>query len=54
MGGSAARGPSKYDSDVDVAKVVTVNQWAQWRGAKLIWINYPQKSRLADSESTAN
>ena len=44
---------SQYGPDVDVEKVMTVNQWAQTRGAVVMWINYPQKSRIADT-STVN
>ncbi|TLY50746.1 MAG: hypothetical protein E6K53_09515 [Gammaproteobacteria bacterium] len=31
------------DPDVDVGKVTTVNQWAEQKGAKVMWINYPRK-----------
>jgi hypothetical protein len=32
---------SNIGAAVDVGKVVTVNQWAQQRGARVVWINYP-------------
>lgn len=32
---------SNIGAPVDVGKVVTVNQWAQQRGARVVWINYP-------------
>ena len=34
--------------DLDMDKVASVNRWALDRGAKLIWINYPQKRLLGD------
>lgn len=39
---------SNIGSAVDVGKVVTVNEWALQRGAKVVWINYPT---LADRHS---
>jgi len=33
--------------EIDSDKVATVNRWALDRGAKLIWINYPQKRMVA-------
>lgn len=40
---------SKMDSDIDVGKVVAVNEWAINRHATVMWINYPKKSaRLKD------
>ena len=35
--------------EIDSDKVATVNRWAMDRGARLIWINYPQK-RLTASD----
>lgn len=35
---------SKMDADVDVGKVVAVNEWAVNRHATVVWINYPKKS----------
>jgi hypothetical protein len=29
---------------IDAGKVVAVNQWAQRKGATVIWINYPIRS----------
>ena len=34
-------------SDVDIAKVAAVNQWAEQKGAKIMWINYPPKPKTA-------
>ncbi len=34
---------SKMDSDIDVGKVVAVNEWAVNRHATVVWINYPTK-----------
>lgn len=28
--------------DTDYAKILAVNQWAQRRGATLMWVHYPQ------------
>ena len=33
------------DPNVDVVKVTTVNQWAEQKGARVMWINYPQKPK---------
>jgi hypothetical protein len=32
------------DDDVDVGKVVAVNEWALNRHATVMWVNYPKKS----------
>lgn len=43
-GTSGPNGISRYSNiggEVDVGKVVTVNEWAQQRGAKVMWVNYP-------------
>jgi hypothetical protein len=32
---------SNVGAQVDVGKVVAVNQWALRRGAHVVWINYP-------------
>jgi hypothetical protein len=34
--------------DYDAVKVATVTQWAQARGAVVVWINYPRKRRDGD------
>ena len=34
-------------NEIDTQKVVTVNQWAEKRGAKLIWVHYPTVERAA-------
>lgn len=45
----AAYHPSGWYSDpnVDVGKVTTVNQWAEQKGARVMWINYPQKPKTS-------
>jgi len=35
---------SSMDEDVDVGKVVAVNEWALNRHATVMWVNYPKKS----------
>ena len=35
------------DPDVDVVKVTTVNKWAEQKGARVMWINYPQKTKTS-------
>ena len=40
----------RFDSDVDVGKVVTVNQWASHRHASVVWVNYPTKPLHKDTE----
>ena len=43
-GTSGPNGVTRYSNiggEVDVGKVVTVNQWALQRGAKVMWVNYP-------------
>ena len=35
----------KYYADYDATKVTVVNQWAENKGARVIWINYPPKKR---------
>ncbi len=42
------------EHDVDIGKIATVSQWAEERGAKVMWINYPQKPKSAESETTSN
>jgi hypothetical protein len=32
---------SAMDANLDVGKVVTVNQWAVHRHATVVWVNYP-------------
>lgn len=32
---------STIGAPVDVGKVVSVNEWALQRGAKVMWVNYP-------------
>ena len=45
---------SQYGPDVDVDKVMTVNQWALNRGAIVMWMNYPQKARTVETSNTVN
>ena len=33
--------------DTDTIKVATVNQWAQDKGATVVWIHYPTRSKSA-------
>lgn len=59
LGGCASMGGSRmtnsqYGPDVDVGKVMAVNQWAQTKGATVVWINYPQKSKTAESTNPIN
>lgn len=51
--GSAMRAGGNNDGDIDQAKIVSVNQWAEIRGAKVLWINLPQKSKLIDGDDKA-
>lgn len=51
-GGS--RAVNQYGSDVDMDKVVTVNQWAQIKGATVVWVNLPRKPKAAESASNLN
>ena len=39
---------TSYELDAD--KIATVNRWALDRGAKLIWINYPQKRQVPNDD----
>jgi hypothetical protein len=32
-----------YNADYDSAKVAAVQEWAQRRGATVVWLNYPRK-----------
>ncbi|HJT99384.1 MAG TPA: hypothetical protein VJ696_13790 [Rhodanobacteraceae bacterium] len=41
-GNGIARG-SRMDNDIDVGKVVAINEWAERRRATVVWINYPKK-----------
>jgi len=52
--GTATRANHGYNADVDVAKVTAVNQWAEIKGARVMWVNYPQKSKIADASNTIN
>jgi ABC-type glycerol-3-phosphate transport system substrate-binding protein len=40
-GGSGFVRSGSMDSNLDYGKVITVNQWAETRGATVVWINYP-------------
>ena len=59
LGGCASTGGSRmtnsqYGPDVDVGKIIAVNQWAQTKGATVVWVNYPQKSKIAESTTPIN
>lgn len=59
LGGCASTGGSRmtnsqYGPDVDVGKVIAVNQWALTKGATVVWVNYPQKSKTAESTAPLN
>lgn len=41
---------SRMDNDLDVGKVITVNEWAVHRHASVMWVNYPQKTVRKDTE----
>ncbi len=42
---------STMDSDIDVGKVIAVNEWAVRRHASVVWVNYPKKpAYLKDKE----
>lgn len=34
-----------HDQVLDVGKIVAVNQWAQTKGATVLWIHYPTRPR---------
>lgn len=42
MGGCATTGRDRTASQVDVGKVLAVNQWAARRHATVLWINSPE------------
>jgi hypothetical protein len=42
-GGGYGAGITKSDSQIDVGKVITVNEWAVRRHATVVWVNYPKK-----------
>jgi hypothetical protein len=50
-GRNALTADGKMDADIDVGKVVTVNQWAVRRHASVVWINYPKKALPAKDSS---
>ena len=52
--GGAQHADDRYGSDVDMGKVIAANQWAEIKGAKVVWINYPQKPKTLDSGSAVN
>jgi len=61
LGGCASMGGAQHanngfdsGSDIDMGKVVAVNQWAETKGARVMWINYPQKPKNLDSASSVN
>jgi hypothetical protein len=42
-GASGIAKRSNPDADVDVGKVIAVNDWALRRHASVVWVNYPKK-----------
>jgi hypothetical protein len=36
------------NDDFDASKVATVTQWAQARGATVVWLHYPTKPRTGN------
>jgi hypothetical protein len=32
------------DANLDTVKVISVNQWAERRGATVVWLNYPTRN----------
>lgn len=42
-GGASGVAKSNPDADVDVGKVIAVNDWALRRHASVVWVNYPKK-----------
>ena len=59
LGGCASMGGAQhanngFDSDIDMGKVVAVNKWAETKGARVMWINLPQKPKNLDSASSVN
>ena len=61
LGGCASMGGAQHannrfdsDSDIDMGKVFAVNQWAETKGARIMWINLPQKPKNLDSANSVN
>jgi hypothetical protein len=50
-GGSNGAGITKSDSEIDVGKVIAVNEWALRRHATVMWVNYPKKARESKDTS---
>ncbi len=48
-GGSGVRAGSKYRDGLDQGKIIAVNRWAEIKGARVLWINLPEKTRLEDA-----
>jgi hypothetical protein len=54
LGGCAGTGGTRGgehrdpNGEVDASKIETVSQWAQARGATIIWVHYPRKPRSSD------
>ena len=44
-GGQRTVAAANPNDDYDAGKVATVTQWAQERGATVVWIHYPTKPR---------
>ena len=47
-GASMHRSQRDANDDFDAGKVATVTQWAQARGATVVWMHYPTKRRSGD------
>lgn len=45
-GSRAAQDQSGFSDEIDYQKVISVNEWAHTHGARVMWVNYPQKSRF--------
>ncbi|MGA9422847.1 MAG: hypothetical protein WBW61_10830 [Rhodanobacteraceae bacterium] len=43
-GTSTLRG-GPQDQELDVSKIVAVNQWARAKGATVLWIHYPTRPK---------
>ncbi len=41
VGPNGSTRPVHLGGEIDYGKVIAVNQWAERRGATVLWINYP-------------
>lgn len=44
------RAQANPNDDFDAGKVATVTQWAERRGATVVWIHYPTKHRAGNDD----